>query len=67
MKFKKIKFICVEQTKIQRIEPTPLRVHNDDVNVALAYKIAIDSNVEFYENQVSRNNKLCEEIKNGRF
>lgn len=58
----KDKFLCIEQKKIQRVEPTKIRVHNDDINVAVAYKTAIDSGLEFYENQVDRNNKFCEEV-----
>lgn len=56
------KFLCIEQKKIQRVEPTQIRVHNDDINVAVAYKTAIDSSLDFYENQVDRNNKFCKEI-----
>lgn len=58
----KDKFLCIEQKKIQRVEPTQIRVHNDDINVAVAYKTAIDSSLDFYENQVDRNNKFCEEV-----
>ena len=46
------KYLCIEQKKIQRVEPTQIRVHNDDINVAVAYKTAIDSSLDFYENQV---------------
>lgn len=56
------KLVCTEQQKIERIEPIQIRVHKDDVDVAVAYKTAIDSNISFYENQVDRNNKLCEEL-----
>lgn len=62
----KDKLVCVEQSKIQRVEPTQIRVHNDDVDVAVAYKNAIDSSVEFYEKQVDRNNTFCKEITNGK-
>ncbi len=60
----KDKLVCVEQQKIERVEPTQIRVHKDDVAVAVAYKTAIDSFFEFYEKQVDRNNKFCEEIEN---
>ena len=56
------KLVCAEQKKLDKKEPIQIRVHNDDLNVAAAYKTAIDSNIEFYENQVDRNNKLCEEL-----
>jgi hypothetical protein len=39
-------------------------VHNEDVNIALAYKESINSGFSFYEGQVDRNNKLCEQIRN---
>lgn len=56
------RYLCIEQKKIERVEPTQIRIHNDDVNVAVAYKTAIDSSLDFYENQVDRNNKFCKEI-----
>lgn len=58
----KDKFVCVEQQTIPRVEETQIRVHNDDVNVALEYKAAIDMGFDFYEGQVDRNNKFCESI-----
>lgn len=60
----KDKFVCVEQQKINRVEETQIRVHNDDVRVALEYKAAIDMGLSFYEDQVDRNNKLCQKIEN---
>lgn len=39
-------------------------MHKDDVQVALEYKAAIDMWLSFYEDQVDRNNKLCEQIEN---
>ena len=58
----KDKFVCIEQQTIPRVEETQIRVHNGDINVALEYKAAIDMGFEFYENQVGRNNKLCEKV-----
>ena len=58
----KDKIVCVEQQKIERSQPTQMRVHKDDVDVAVAYKTAIDSNIEFYEKQVDRNNTFCKEV-----
>ena len=58
----KDKFVCVEQQKISRVEETQIRVFKDDVSVALEYKAAIDMGFSFYENQVDRNNRLCEQI-----
>ena len=59
----KDKFVCVEQQKINRVEETQIRVHNDDVGVALEYKAAIDMGFSFYEGQVDRNNRLCNTVK----
>ena len=56
------KLVCIEQQKIERLEPTQIRVHKDDVDVAVAYKTSIESGFNFYEKQVDRNNKLCEEL-----
>lgn len=55
----KDKLVCMEQQKIERIGPTQIRVYNDDLEVAKAYKNSIDSGLQFYENQVNRNNKFC--------
>ena len=60
----KDKFVCIEQQTIPRVQETQIRVFNDDVQVALEYKAAIDSGFEFYENQVDRNNKFCKQIEN---
>ena len=59
----KNKFVCIEQQTIQRIGETQIRVHNDDVNVALEYKAAVDMGFNFYENQVNRNNNFCKQIE----
>ncbi|MFY9088967.1 hypothetical protein [Arcobacter aquimarinus] len=58
----KDKYVCIEQKKLDKKEPVQIRIHNDDVNVAVLYATAIDSSLEFYENQVDRNNKFCEEV-----
>jgi uncharacterized protein YcfL len=60
----KDKLVCVEQQKLDKKEPVQIRVHNDDLQVALAHKASIDMGFRFYENQVDRNNKFCEEIEN---
>lgn len=56
------KLVCIEQQKIERLDPTQIRVHKDDIDVAVAYKTAIDSNISFYEKQVDRNNTFCKEV-----
>ena len=58
----KDKIVCVEQQKVERVQSTQMRIHKDDVDVAVAYKTAIDSNIEFYEKQVDRNNTFCKEV-----
>jgi hypothetical protein len=55
------KLVCVEQQTIPRIEPIKIRIHNDDVQIALEYKAINDMNFQFYEDQVLRNNNLCKE------
>ena len=54
--------VCIEQQKVQRVQPTQMRIHKDDIDVAVAYKTAIDSNIEFYEKQVDRNNEFCKGV-----
>lgn len=51
--------VCIEQQKIERVQATQMRIHKDDIDVAVAYKTAIDSNINFYEKQVDRNNEFC--------
>ena len=58
----KEQIVCVEQQKIERVQATQMRVHKDDVDVAVAYKTAIDSNIDFYEKQVDRNNEFCKGV-----
>ena len=54
--------VCIEQQKVERVQPTQMRVYKDDIDVAVAYKTAIDSNIEFYEKQVDRNNEFCKGV-----
>lgn len=56
------KIVCFEQQKIERPQMTQIRVHKEDIDVAIAYKYAIDSNIEFYEKQVDRNNEFCKGV-----
>ena len=60
----KDKYVCVEQKKLDKKEPVQIRVHNDDVELARAYKESMDSSLEFYEKQVDRNNTFCKEVIN---
>ena len=59
----KDKPVCVEQQKVERVQLVQIRVHNNDVEVAVAYKTAIDGSLDFYEKQVDRNNSFCKEIE----
>ena len=54
--------VCLDQQKVERVQPVQMRVYKDDVDVAVAYKTAIDSNIEFYEKQVDRNNEFCKGV-----
>ena len=58
----KEKIVCVEQQKVDRVQPVQMRVHKEDIEVAVSYKAAIDSNIEFYEKQVDRNNSFCKGV-----
>lgn len=58
----KDKLVCVDQQKIERPQSIQMRVYKDDVDVAVAYKTAIDSSLSFYEKQVDRNNELCKGV-----
>uniref|UniRef100_UPI0040489B34 hypothetical protein n=1 Tax=Aliarcobacter sp. TaxID=2321116 RepID=UPI0040489B34 len=58
----KEKLICIEQEKIQKNENIKIRVHNDDIAIAKAFKDSLMIAFDFYETQVDRNNKMCEEI-----
>lgn len=54
--------VCIDQQKVERVQPVQMRIYKDDVDVAVAYKTAIDSNMEFYEKQVDRNNEFCKGV-----
>lgn len=56
------KLVCNEQQKLDKKEPVQIRVHNDDLLVAKEYKEDIDKSLNFYENQVDRNNELCKGV-----
>ena len=56
------KLVCFNQIKVDRPK-ADLRVKKADLDVALAFKEALNSSFDFYEDQVNQNNKLCEEMK----
>lgn len=57
------KIVCVDQQKVERPQAIQMRIYKDDADIAIAYKAAVDSNIEFYEKQVDRNNTFCEGVK----
>lgn len=57
------KIVCFEQVKLDRPQEVKIRIHKDDLEVAKAYKQVINDSFTFYENQVDRNNKLCEDAE----
>ena len=57
------KIVCFEQAKIDRPGEVVIRIHKEDEEIAKAYKQVIDDSFTFYENQVDRNNKICEDNK----
>lgn len=58
----KDKPVCIDQQKVERVQLVQMRVYKDDVDVAVAYKSAIDSNINFYEKQIDRNNEFCKGV-----
>ena len=58
----KDKPVCLEQQKVERVQPVQMRVYKDDVDVAVAYKTSIESGFNFYEKQVDRNNLFCKGV-----
>jgi uncharacterized protein YcfL len=59
------KLVCNEQTKLEKIEDTKIRVHPLDLAVSKTYSTTVRGYISFYEKQVDDNNKLCKELKNG--
>lgn len=51
---------CFPQEVVNRPPETEIRVHKDDVTIAIKFKEEIDKRLDFYENQVNMNNKACE-------
>ena len=54
--------VCVEQQKVERIKIADIRVYNNDVDVYKEYVNTTNSQLEFYEKQVDRNNEFCKGI-----
>lgn len=57
------KLVCIEQSKLTRLKVADIRVQDEDVEVYKEYVNSTNSQFEFYENQVDRNNNLCKEIE----
>lgn len=56
----KDRLVCTQQLTIPKPK-AEIRVYKDDVEVAKSYSESISSGFTFYENQVNRNNELCNE------
>ncbi|MFV7791234.1 hypothetical protein ACNSOP_09255 [Aliarcobacter lanthieri] len=59
----KYKYVCYEQTKLQKLESVKIRIHQKDLDVATQYKRVIEDYFKFYENQIDRNNTNCKKLK----
>ncbi|RBQ30686.1 hypothetical protein CRU92_10960 [Arcobacter sp. FW59] len=55
----KYKYVCFEQTKLQKLETVKIRIHQKDLDVATQYKQVIEDYIGFYEKQVDRYNTFC--------
>lgn len=56
----KDKIVCVEQQKLEDIPFANIRVYKDDIELAKSYTQTVRESLDFYENQVDRNNRLCQ-------
>ena len=56
------KQVCIEQQKVERIKIADIRVCNNDVDVYKEYVNTTNSQLEFYEKQVDRNNEFCKGV-----
>ena len=58
----KVKLICVEQYTLEKIEPLYISINRDDLELFEAKRDSINSQIDFYIEQVEQNNKLCKEF-----
>ena len=58
----KVKLICVEQYTLEKIEPLYISINRDDLELFEAKRDSINSQIDFYIEQVNQNNKLCKEF-----
>lgn len=54
--------VCIEQQKVERIKIAGIRVCNNDVDVYKEYINTTNSQLEYYEKQVDRNNEFCKGV-----
>lgn len=59
----KDKLVCKVQEKQEKIPIAAIYICDADVLIYKKYVEATSAALEFYENQVDRNNKFCEEIR----
>ena len=58
----KVKLICTEQYVLDKISPLEISINRDDVELFEAKRDSINSQIDFYIEQVEQNNKLCKEF-----
>ena len=58
----KVKLICTEQYVLDKISPLEISIHKNDLEYFEAKRDGINSQIDFYIEQVNQNNKLCKEF-----
>ena len=58
----KVKLICTEQYVLDKISSLEISINRDDVELFEAKRDGINSQIDFYIEQVEQNNKLCKEF-----
>ena len=58
----KVKLICTEQYVLDKISSLEISINRDDVELFKAKRDSINSQIDFYIEQVEQNNKLCKEF-----
>ena len=58
----KVKLICTEQYVLDKISSLEISINRDDVELFEAKRDSINSQIDFYIEQVEQNNKLCKEF-----
>ena len=58
----KVKLICTEQYVLDKISSLEISINRDDIELFEAKRDSINSQIDFYIEQVEQNNKLCKEF-----